>query len=421
MKGWCVAAVCGALLLACSPGDSTSESGTTSGDASTSRLTASRTRSSQPSTKHTVPEASDPPPRRVSELRCFGRRPTIVGTRANDRIRGTRRPDVIVSLGGNDVVTRLTRRDIVCTGTGNDRVDERDDRDFPYFAAFRIDLGEGDDVSHVSGHGFDDTRGTVIAGAGDDTILLSKHRDAFVDLGSGDDLIRTVPPARQFPHHYVARYVCLVPVGDRTGPRQLGPGASQGQGRDRLVNIRCVVGSRFNDVLIGTDRNDGIDAGGGLNLVRAGAGNDDVTGGARADEVYLGPGADSGSGESGWDRLYGGPGPDEIMGGPDGDFLDGGAGDDYLYSGGGCFNSWESSPGPMIEMMYGSAPNEVFGRVGNDFLSGERGNDRLDGGSGFDAGTGGYHDGRIDWATSVERSDECNSPPAGSPLLVSCV
>jgi Ca2+-binding RTX toxin-like protein len=203
-----------------------------------------------------------------------------------------------------------------------------------------------------------------------------------------------------------------------TGPVHVNLARSRatGQGRDRLVNIRCVVGSRFNDVLIGTDRNDGIDTGGGLNPVRAGAGNDEVTGGARADEVHLGPGADSGSGEFGWDRLYGGPGPDEIMGGPHGDYLDGGAGDDYLYSGGGCFNSWESSPGAMIEMMTGSAPNEVFGRAGNDFLAGERGNDRLDGGSGFDAGTGGYHDGRIDWTTSLERSDECNSPRMAPPF-----
>jgi hypothetical protein len=60
-------------------------------------------------------------------------------------------------------------------------------------------------------------------------------------------------------------------------------------------------------------------------------------------------------------------------------------------------------------MMTGSAPNEMFGRAGNDFPAGERGNDRLDGGAGFDAGTGGYHDARIDFATSLERSDECDS------------
>ena len=51
----------------------------------------------------------------------------------------------------------------------------------------------------------------------------------------------------------------------------------------------------------------------------------------------------------------------------------------------------------------------MFGRSGNDFLAGDRGNDRLDGGPGFDSGTGGYYDGRIDWINSVERPDNCDS------------
>ena len=38
---------------------------------------------------------------------------------------------------------------------------------------------------------------------------------------------------------------------------------------------------------------------------------------------------------------------------------------------------------------------------GNDYVYGDRGNDRIDGGVGFDAGQGGYHDGRLDWIESV--------------------
>ena len=67
------------------------------------------------------------------------------------------------------------------------------------------------------------------------------------------------------------------------------------------------------------------------------------------------------------------------------------------------------TPRVLSEVLIDAAPNEVFGRSGNDFLSGNLGNDRLDGGPGFDSGTGGYHDGRIDWITSVERPDECDS------------
>ena len=41
-------------------------------------------------------------------------------------------------------------------------------------------------------------------------------------------------------------------------------------------------------------------------------------------------------------------------------------------------------------------------------MYGDRGNDRIDGGAGYDAGQGGYHDGRLDWIVSVERPlEEC--------------
>jgi Ca2+-binding RTX toxin-like protein len=352
---------------------------------------------------------------RVAKLRCFGRRTTIVGSPSNDRIRGTRDKDVVVSLGGDDVVSGLTDRDIACTGAGNDRVDERGGPDDGDFAAPRIDLGPGDDVIRVHSHGYE--VGALRAGVGDDTVLLSSHSDVHVAPGAGDDVIRAVPVhARDF---IITWLDMCVSFRRASGPVHvnLARGRATGQGRDRLVNVRCVIGSRFDDVLIGSNQDDGIDAGGGLNLVRAGAGNDEVDGGGRGDEVHLGPGADVGHGGGGWDRLYGGTGPDEIEGGLDGDYLDGGTGDDYLYSGYGCLNMWESQPWASIEMMTSSAPNEVFGRAGNDFLTGERGNDRLDGGAGFDAGTGGYHDGRIDWMTSLEHFDECNSPPHDSPLF----
>ena len=75
-----------------------------------------------------------------------------------------------------------------------------------------------------------------------------------------------------------------------------------------------------------------------------------------------------------------------------------------LHAGGGCISTEEAEPPPHLpEACFDTAPNEVFGRSGNDLLSGDLGNDRLDGGPGFDSGSGGYHDGRIDWITSVER------------------
>lgn len=332
-------------------------------------------------------------------MRCFGSRPTIRGTAADDRIHATGAEDVIVTYGGDDVVSGLDDLDKVCTGPGKDRVVGAV-RDF--FG--RVDLGSGDDRVVEGG-------GTIHGGDGDDTILIADRNEFYVSPGAGDDLVRAPGPPRGFG----AVITSCVRFGTATGPVHvnLARGRATGQGRDRLANIRCVVGGRFDDVLIGTDRSDSIDTGGGLNLVRAGAGDDHVMGGARADEVYAGSGADSVTGEGGWDRLYGGPGDDLLAGSSAiisdvpgaGDYVEGGAGDDYLFGGAIC----EYNVGPL-EVSAQDAPNELFGGPGDDGLSGEGGNDRLDGGPGVDSGQGGWRDGRIDWITSVEVYDECASP-----------
>jgi hypothetical protein len=72
----------------------------------------------------------------------------------------------------------------------------------------------------------------------------------------------------------------------------------------------------------------------------------------------------------------------------------------------------------MEEMLTDTAPNEMFGRTGNDFLAGDRANDRLDGGPGFDSGTGGYYDGRIDWITSVDALTTAKADPPCEPGCV---
>lgn len=47
---------------------------------------------------------------------CYGRRPTILGSRGADTLRGTDEADVIVALGGNDRVFAGRGPDLVCTG-----------------------------------------------------------------------------------------------------------------------------------------------------------------------------------------------------------------------------------------------------------------------------------------------------------------
>jgi Ca2+-binding RTX toxin-like protein len=53
---------------------------------------------------------------------CGGKRATIVGTHAPDKLVGTARPDVIAGLRGDDTITGLGRGDLVCGGHGDDHL-----------------------------------------------------------------------------------------------------------------------------------------------------------------------------------------------------------------------------------------------------------------------------------------------------------
>ncbi|WP_439577096.1 M10 family metallopeptidase C-terminal domain-containing protein [Elioraea sp.] len=85
-------------------------------------------------------------------------------------------------------------------------------------------------------------------------------------------------------------------------------------GYDTLANIENLIGSAFDDVLIGND---------GPNTLWGGAGNDLLDGGAGRDVLYGGDGNDT---------LLGGAGNDVLVGGTGVDVLTGGAGKDvFLY------------------------------------------------------------------------------------------
>jgi len=57
-----------------------------------------------------------------SRARCLGKKATIVGTRAGERLTGTPHRDVIAALSGDDEVRGRGGNDLVCGGRGNDRL-----------------------------------------------------------------------------------------------------------------------------------------------------------------------------------------------------------------------------------------------------------------------------------------------------------
>ena len=102
-----------------------------------------------------------------------------------------------------------------------------------------------------------------------------------------------------------------------------------GDGNDR------VWGREGNDILYGQQGNDYLDGGAGADILDGGVGNDDLRAGAGNDELYGGEGNDQLRGDDGNDYLDGGTGNDILFGDANNDTLRGGSGDDVLNGGDG--------------------------------------------------------------------------------------
>jgi Ca2+-binding RTX toxin-like protein len=288
----------------------------------------------------TAAEAASP----ARARRCGGRKPTVVarpgqttikGTNGKDVIQGSSRRDVIVAGGGRDFICGRGGRDTVRAGGGFDFVQGGTGAD-------RLVGGRGGD--DIDGEDGDDT---IRAGKGDTDYLIGAPGRDSLDGGAG-----------QFDA------VSYVSAGQGVSVN-LQAGHATGEGRDALRRVEDIVGSSFDDTLIGNaspagngfvgdDGNDSIDGGGGpfdiVFYTRASA--------AVIIDLNNGTASGSGTGSDSLDDI------EDAQGTPFGDTLIGSEEDNFLWGRGGL--------------------DALQGRAGSDFLGGERGNDSLDGGAGFD-------------------------------------
>lgn len=112
-----------------------------------------------------------------SPLACAGRRVTLTGTAAADRLRGTAGADVIAGLSGADLITGLGGNDLICGGPGDDRLFGGPGRDrlAGESGHDRLGGGGGRDVA-LGGPGADAING----GGGRDVAAGGGGRDACV-------------------------------------------------------------------------------------------------------------------------------------------------------------------------------------------------------------------------------------------------
>jgi Ca2+-binding RTX toxin-like protein len=276
----------------------------------------------------------------------------VWGTEGDDVITGDDKANILNGEGGNDIVGGRGGIDLMSAGTGDDAVDGGNGSDIVAFdaaAGVVVDLslgtaiGEGTDtLANLEGVIGSPSNDTII-GSDVDEILWAFGGDDTIDGAGGVDFtVYNLAPSS-------------VNVNLQTGT------ATGGDGNDALANVEGIVGSFFDDVLVGNDENNSFDGQ---------AGNDQI------------------SGAGGDDYFFGGPGNDAIDGG-DGNF------DvvDYFYTVGPVKANLAKQQATgegrddysSIEGVVGSDGNDkLTGSRRGDYIAGDDGKDRVIGGGGND-------------------------------------
>ncbi len=240
----------------------------------------------------------------------------------------------------------------------------------------------------------------------DDTILGLGGND-FIEGGGGADVIDggAQTDTVSYQRSNVAVSVILDAALNSTGLQSFGHAEG-----DRLISIENVVGSAFDDFILGTQT---------ANDLHGQSGADFLSGLGGDDRVFGGDGADTLNGQQGADSLQGGNENDVLNGGSGADVINGGSGTDTasfaglagavtatLFSGGGFTPRATEhvgattataivSVGGVLSIDTLTSIENLIGTSFNDSLTGsDGGNNRLEGRNGDDliSGLGGDDD-----------------------------
>ena len=350
----------------------------------------------------------------------------LTGDAGTNQLAGGEGDDVLRGNGGDDVLAGNAGADRLNGGAGADRLDGGTGEDWVSYAGsdagVTVDLTDGTvaggyaagdvlvGVEHVAGSGYadrltgDDGANELAGGDGDDELRGNAGNDVL-EGGAGADRLDGGTGVDTLSYRSSDAGV-TVSLEDES----VGGGHAEG---DIIADFDHVIGSAFDDVLVGHlgvnhlaggDGDDEIRAGNGNDILRGGDGDDLLDGGAGADWIYGGEGedwvtyADSDSGvrvdldgKVGIDEIgYGevdnvfevenviGSAHDDILRGDNGaNHLIGGNGDDSLRGFGGG-NVLEGGGGADTIILYDGADILVFDTGhGDDIIDGFNDNEDL--------------------------------------------
>ncbi|MEP4196906.1 MAG: hypothetical protein ABJL99_14860 [Aliishimia sp.] len=254
--------------------------------------------------------------------------------------------------------------------------------------------GPGSFANIINGEGGNDT---INAGDDDDVISGGFGNDALFgedgdDILSGDGGNDTLDGGDGIDTASYANAGGRVAVFLNNAPSDLG----SGQGIDTFVSIENVIGTDFDDRLVGDAANNVLSGGLGDDVLIGLAGDDTLNGENGDDELTGSGGNDTLNGGNGFDLLVGLGGADILNGGGGNDEIQAGLGVDTVNGGGGEDDIFGNFGADIIDggadndnIRAGGSGDTVNGGAGNDRLVGANGKDTLWGGAGNDTMFGG--------------------------------
>jgi Ca2+-binding RTX toxin-like protein len=250
---------------------------------------------------------------------------TLYGGLGNDSLAGGDNADLLYGDDGADTLAGNAGNDTLYGGLGDDSLLGGDGNDSLFGDAGNDALaGEAGDDSLNGGAGND----TLDGGTGNDTLEGGAGADALFG-GAGMDYA---------DYHASAAGVSIdLASGTASGGDATG---------DSLGGIDGIIGSAFDDTLLGFD------------------GEDTTPGTAYTNVFYGGAGNDILDGRGGADSLYGGADNDTITGGAGNDLIDGGAGNDSLFGGEGADSIYGGDGADHITIGLTPFGSQVYGGAG---------------------------------------------------------
>ncbi|MEP3847471.1 MAG: calcium-binding protein [Paracoccaceae bacterium] len=280
----------------------------------------------------------------------------LEGGEGQDEVFGADGNDTILGDDGSDLLGGASGADSLSGGNGDDTLFGGDEND-------TLDGGDGDDI--VSG------------GQGDDLILASQGQDQ-VDGNAGNDTI----------DYSGAGSAVTVKLNKGT--------AVTDSFVDSIQGIENVIGTDFDDRLVGDighnelwsgAGNDTINNLGGNDTIDTGTGDDSVLGSSDAEQITLGDGDDVARTKGGDDLIEGGQGNDTIAGNGGADTAFGDDGDDTFFMGSQNDTAFGGAGEDVINGSFGA--DVLDGGADDDRVRGDAGVDQINGGDGDDLLVGG--------------------------------